>query len=240
MKKTLITILAALATFASQAQNIQVHYDFGRTFYSSEQPDRQKVTITLEQFKADRLGSWYYFVDVDVKSAGATGGYTEISREFNFKQNSPFAAHIEFNGGLNLAGSFQNAALAGVAYNWHNSDFTRTWSLQALYKQHFKSGDLKAVEGFQLTTVWGMEFLNRKLTFSGFIDLWNGYIPSWKADGRQKKGLIFATEPQLWYNFSKHFSAGTEVEISNNFIYHSASTTTTFYVNPTLAVKFTL
>ena len=51
MKKTLITILAALATFASQAQNIQVHYDFGRTFYSSEQPDRQKVLLHLNSSK---------------------------------------------------------------------------------------------------------------------------------------------------------------------------------------------
>ncbi len=239
MKKSIIAALAALAAVVAPAQNIQVHYDFGRTLYSSEQSDRQKVTITLEQFKADRLGSWYYFADFDLKSAGSSAAYTEISREFNFKHNSPFAAHIELNAGLNQGGCFQNAALAGVAYNWHNADFTRTWSLQALYKQHFKSGDLKAVSGFQLTTVWNMELLNRKITFSGFIDLWNGYIPEWKADGTQKKGLIFTTEPQLWYNFSSHFSAGTEIEISNNFIYHTSSNTT-FYVNPTLAVKFTL
>ena len=74
------------------------------------------------------------------------------------------------------------------------------------------------------------------MTFSGFIDIWNGFIPDWKADGSQKKGIVILTEPQLWYNFSNKFSAGTEWEISNNFIY--TATTGTFFLNPTLALKF--
>ena len=55
-----------LAALCAQAQDIQVHYDFGRNLYSDTEAGRQKVTVTLEQFKADKLGSWYYFVDIDL------------------------------------------------------------------------------------------------------------------------------------------------------------------------------
>ncbi|MGM9800266.1 MAG: DUF5020 family protein [Muribaculaceae bacterium] len=238
MNKLLFTLIALMAAGTIAAQNIQLHYDFGRNIYSDEQPDRQKVTLTLEQFKADRLGSWFYFVDLDLKSEDMSCAYLEISREFNLKTGSPFAAHIEYDGGLNLGGSFQHVGLAGIAYNRHSDDFSKTWSLQLMYKQHFKNDFLSALSGFQLTGVWGIQFMNRKMTFSGFIDIWNGYIPKWNEHGKQKKGLVVLTEPQLWYNFSNVFSVGTEWEISNNFIYHNG--TKTFYVNPTLAVKFNL
>ena len=130
-----LLMLMSVAAVKTNAQNIQVHYDFGRHLYSSEQSDRQKLTVTYETFKADKLGSWFYFVDVDLRNEGASGAYTEVSREFNLGTNSPFAAHIEFDGGLNLYGSFQNAILVGPAYNGHSADYSKTWSLQLLYKQ---------------------------------------------------------------------------------------------------------
>lgn len=63
MKKVILSSLVAIFALAAQAQNVQLHYDFGRNIYSDEEAGRQKVTLTLEQFKADRFGSWYYFVD---------------------------------------------------------------------------------------------------------------------------------------------------------------------------------
>ena len=65
MKKVILSSLVAIFALAAQAQNVQLHYDFGRNIYSDEEAGRQKVTLTLEQFKADRFGSWYYFVDFD-------------------------------------------------------------------------------------------------------------------------------------------------------------------------------
>ena len=88
----LLLMLMGVATVKTNAQNIQVHYDFGRHLYSSEQSDRQKLTVTYETFKADKLGSWFYFVDVDLRNEGASGAYTEVSREFNLGSQSPFAA----------------------------------------------------------------------------------------------------------------------------------------------------
>ena len=234
MKKLFSLVLTALAACTMQAQDIQLHYDFGRNIYTGEEAGRQKVTITLEQFKADKWGSWYYFVDVDLSRHFTESAYTEISREFNLGKQSPFAAHVEFDGGLSRTMSFQQAALAGLAYNGHTADFSKTWSVQLLYKQFFKSYEnTHSYASAQLTGVWGLNFLNKKLTFSGFIDFWRGE----KADNHGC--LVILSEPQLWYNFTEHFSVGTEWEFSNNFIYNTdPESSKTFFWNPTVGVKW--
>ena len=237
MKKTLLTLTMAVAALTVGAQNIQLHYDFGRNIYPDEEAGRQKVTVTLEQFKADNWGSWYYFVDLDLSRKFFKSAYTEISREFNLGKGSPFAAHIEYDGGLSeAAGSFQQAALVGAAYNGHTADFSKTWSVQLLYKRFFKSYDsTRAYNSVQLTGVWGINFAGGKGTFSGFIDFWRGenFRPGKEGDGM----LVILTEPQFWYNFTPHFSVGSEVEISNNFIYNTYDDQS-FFVNPTVALKW--
>ena len=233
MKKYFMMALMAVAALSVNAQNIQLHYDFGRNIYPDQEDGRQKVTITLEQFKADKWGSWYYFVDLDLSRKFFKSAYTEISREFSFGSGSPFAAHVEYDGGLSeAAGSFQQAALLGAAYNGHSADFSKTWSVQLLYKRYFKSYDYsRAYNSAQLTGVWGLNFAQNKCTFSGFIDFWRGE----KANGHGQ--LVILTEPQFWYNFTPHFSVGSEIEISNNFIYNLYDDKT-FFINPTLAVKW--
>ena len=234
MKKLMTIALMAVAALSANAQNIQLHYDFGRNIYTGEEAGRSKVTVTLEQFKADQWGSWYYFVDLDLSSHFTESAYTEISREFNLNKNLPIAAHVEYDGGLSKSGSFQQAGLIGAAYNGHNADFSKTWSVQLLYKQFFKSYDnTHSYASAQLTGVWGLNFLDNKLSFAGFIDFWRGE----KANGHGC--LVVLTEPQLWYNFTKHFSVGTEWEISDNFVYNADPTSDkTFFINPTLAVKW--
>ena len=233
MKKIFMMALMAVAALSVNAQDIQLHYDFGRNIYPDQEDGRQKVTITLEQFKADKWGSWYYFVDLDLSRKFFKSAYTEISREFSFGSGSPFAAHVEYDGGLSeAAGSFQQAALLGAAYNGHSADFSKTWSVQLLYKRYFKSYDYsRAYNSAQLTGVWGLNFAQNKCTFSGFIDFWRGE----KANGHGQ--LVILTEPQFWYNFTPHFSVGSEIEISNNFIYNLYDDKT-FFINPTLAVKW--
>ena len=233
-KKALLLGLFTLISLGSVAQDIQLHYDFGRNIYTGEEAGRQKVTITVEQFKADDWGSWYYFVDIDLSRHFTECAYTEISREFKLGKASPFAAHVEYDGGVSRSGSFQQAALAGLAWNGHNADFSTTYSVQALYKQYFKSYDnTHSYASAQLTGVWSTTFANKRLTFSGFIDLWRGE----KANGHGQ--LVVLSEPQLWYNFTPHFSVGTEWEFSNNFVYNTDPTSDkTFFWNPTLGVKW--
>ena len=241
MKKITFFILLLAVAVSGQAQNIQFHYDFGRNLYSDEVPDRQKVTITLEQFKADKWGSWYYFVDIDLSRKFTEGAYAEISREFNLGKNSPFAAHIEYNGGLRHTNSFQQAGLIGAAWNGHSEDFSKTYSIQLMYKQYFKSYDnTRSYASCQLTGVWSTTFAHKACTFSGFLDLWRG--ENWKNGHGQ---LVFLTEPQFWYNFNSlpsmkdvNLSIGTEVEISNSFIYNTYNDKE-FFINPTLALKWT-
>ena len=230
--KATMLVAMLLVVKTSSAQNIQLHYDMGRHLYSEAEPNRPKVTLTLEQFKVDNYGSWFYFVDVDMRNHGSVTAYTEIAREFNIKKNSPFAVHVEYDGGLNEFSAFQHVALLGAAYNGHSQDFSKTWSVQLMYRQVFGGNGVPAMSGAQLTGVWGVNFAGDKLTFSGFADLWYGY----KAEvGENAKGFVFITEPQLWFNLTKKVSMGTEFEISNNFIYSKNSTR--FFVNPTLAVK---
>ena len=237
MKRILFFALLAVAAISADAQNIQFHYDFGRNIYPDEEAGRQKVTITVEQFKADNLGSWYYFVDLDLSRKFFKSAYTEISREFNLGKQSPIAAHIEYDGGLSeAAGSFQQAALLGAAYNGHTADFSKTWSVQLLYKRFFKSYDTtRAYNSVQLTGVWGINFAGGKGTFSGFIDFWRG--ENWRA-GKEGHGmLVILTEPQIWYNVTPHISFGSEIEVSNNFIYNFYNDKS-FFINPTLAFKY--
>ena len=222
----------AVAALAAQAQDIQLHYDFGRNIYPDEEDGRQKVTVTLEQFKADKWGSWYYFVDLDFNRKETMAAYTEISREFNLGKKG-FAAHVEYDGGLNSGvGSYQQAALVGPAWNGHSEDFSKTYSVQLMYKHYFKDANGNtSYPSVQLTGVWGLNFAQNKCTFSGFIDFWRGE----KTNGHGQ--LVILSEPQFWYNATQHFSIGTEWEFSNNFIFN-AYNDKTFFVNPTLALKW--
>lgn len=229
--------MMAVAALTASAQNIQIHYDFGRPLYSAEESSRQNITITYEGFKADGIGSWYYFIDADIDREGVLGAYTELSREFNIGKKG-FAAHVEYDGGLNRGGSFQSAGLAGIAWNGHNEDFSTTYSVQLMYKQFFGQRASKlgvGARGYasaQLTGVWSTRFANDKLTFAGFIDFWRGQ--RWDNN---HGCLVVLTEPQLWYNVSKHVSFGTEVEVSSNFI-NCIKDNKTFFINPTLAFKY--
>lgn len=247
MKKTILTLLSLLAIGTASAQfNLQLHYDLGSAIYPNAQSNRGIFTATAEYFEADKLGHTYLFIDTDYRgeksNQGPLSAYWEVGRDFTFAKvpntNSSFTAHIEYDGGLNVSQSFQQAVLVGPAWQWHNNTFTKTFSLQVLYKQFFNRGEQKAHASFQITPVWSITFAKGLCTFSGFADLWYGYRP-FKSD----KGLVFLTEPQFWFNIigkdrtHQKFSLGTEWEMSNDFIWGSPGQS--FYFNPTLAMKYT-
>ena len=127
MKKMILLAMTLIAAIGANAQNIQLHYDFGRNIYPDEEAGRQKVTMTVEQFKADQWGSWFYFVDVDFSRKFTEGAYTEISREFNLGKQSPFAAHIEYDGGLNRFGKRSQCRLL--------QDLLRTVDVQTILQE---------------------------------------------------------------------------------------------------------
>lgn len=201
-------------TIKSQAQNVQLLYD----------AQRECLTSTVEMFRPDSFGSTFFFIDMNY-SPKVTEAYWEFARELNFWQDSKLSwlsVHLEYNGGMNSAMSFNNAWLAGLTYSGHSKDFTKTWSVSMMYKAIPGTIDIngnKAVNNFQVTGVWGIQFLQGWCSFSGFIDFWKEARP-W-----QDTEFIMISEPQLWVNLNKikgleemQLSVGGEVEISNNFV----------------------
>ena len=151
MKKTLLLGLFLCMAFRAVAQNVQLHYDFGRSIYSElDEESRPLLTGTVEYMKADKWGSSYFFVDFDWTRKGLASAYTEISRELKF-WDAPFAAHFEYNGGLSNVVSFDNAYLAGPSYAWNNADFTGGFGLSIMYKYIQKHED---PNNFQVTATW--------------------------------------------------------------------------------------
>lgn len=244
MKRFVILLLCVHAVvLLSVAQNVQLHYDMGSALYS-RLATRAKVTSTVEMFKPDSWGSTYLFTDIDYFGDGAAGAYWEIFREFSFGAKRRWAAHIEYDGGVTslkstaIASRFQHSALAGVAWNWSSDDFSKVFSVRALYKQYFKGMDRKGFPGFQVTAVWEDTFASGLCTFAGFVDVWR--------DPDVNGQLIVLSEPQFWVNLNAikgmekvKLSLGSEVEMSNNFIFDKEGKNNRFYAIPTLAAKWT-
>ena len=226
---TILTLLLISMTPKVVAQNVQLHYDFGRN----------AATTTVEMFRPDGGGSTFFFVDMDY-TPKVSGAYWEIAREFCFWQDSKvnwLSVHVEYNGGLNtVAGSFNNAILGGLTYSGHSKDWSKTWSLTASYKAIPGTIGLngeRQVNNFQITGVWNLDFFDHWLSFNGFADLWREARP-W-----QGTEYIFIAEPQLWVNLNKikgwdkiNLSLGTEVELSSNFVQKG------FSIMPTIAAKW--
>lgn len=234
MKNNLILLLTvtifAACSLKANAQNIQLHYDFGRNC----------ATTTVEMFRPDKGGSTYFFVDMDYNPK-VTGAYWEIAREICFWQETNMgwlSAHLEYNGGLNTsAGSFNNAFVVGATYSGNSEDWSKTWSLTAGYRVIPGTIGLngkKQPHSFLITGVWNLDFFNHWLSFNGFIDFWREPRP-WQGTNFQ-----MVSEPQLWVNLNKikgweavHLSLGTEVELSYNFAGKG------FFALPTIGAKWT-
>lgn len=238
MKKILLSALLWMATIPMFAQlNVQLHYDFADALYGKELSNRPHWTATIENFKADKWGSTYFFVDLDFGGNTMKSAYAEISREFKLG-TSPFAAHVEYNGGLSGGGSYNDAYLAGAAWNWANQDFSKTFSFQVLYK-YLARQVVGSKHSWQLTTVWGIHFAKGLCTFSGYADVWH--------DNSVKGNLVLSSEPQFWFNLNVLesvpddflLSLGTEVELTKSLVWPTDGLNDRFYAIPTLAAKWT-
>lgn len=232
--KRVIFILFLFLIRSIPAQNLQLHYDV-RNSINSRYNTRNYLTETFEMFKMDKSGSWFMFMDADLNLTKNNIGsiYTEISRTIKLG-NFPFQAHIEYNGGLFTSNSFsapiENAYMIGLEYPFTLGKFNLSSYVAYKYNNFSKgSNDL------QWTGVWAGTIFNKKITLSGFIDVWSENKD--KIFGLEGKKIIVLTEPQIWYNVVKNkFSIGAEIEISNQFY----SYTNYILAYPTLAIKYKL
>ena len=236
MKILLILFTFLIPVPSLRAQNVQLHYDLGK--------DRKYLTSTVEMFKPDNNGSTFFFIDMDYGVGDIKGvslGYFEIARGLKF-WNCPFELHVEYNGGFGQSKSMDvdgvyhayqinDAWLFGGNYTWNTTDFSKVFTLQAMYKNIRGKNNMS----FQLTGVWTIQMLKNKLTFIGFADFWredkNYFI---NAEPGAETNFVFLSEPQLWYKLNKNFSLGSEVEVASNYALHKG-----VKACPTIAVKWT-
>lgn len=217
------------------AQNLQLHYDFGK--------ERKFYTATLEMFKPDSLGSTFWFVDFDFNFPGKprsmSAVYGEISRDFYIPwlKNEPalqkLGFHIEYDDGFTAfrdsgnmmgAASYNRVFLTGFSYPVKIGQVVLTTQWLCRMPRGMDVPD------FQFTVVWFQPLFSNKVLFTGFIDLWSQD----KVLNPDKKELVFQTEPQLWFLLRPRFGLGGEAEISRNFPVGPHA----WQVNPTLAVRW--
>lgn len=226
-----MAILSVAIVGKSQAQNIQLHYDFGGKIYDSRKA-LPALNTTVEDLSFDKWGQTFYFVDMHYSKHGVDQAYWEIARELKFWK-APIAIHLEYNGGLNKHAYIPNAYLAGLSYLWNSKDGSRSLSVSTSYRH---DQGLEKPHNMQLTSVWSYTTWNRVFTFNGFADLWTSHREE------AKSGVTFLAEPQFWINCNQFvgipdafaLSLGSEVRICYNFMENDK-----FMVMPTLAMKWT-
>jgi hypothetical protein len=211
MKKILLLFTLFSSVLFIRAQNIQLLYNIGE--------GQNNLTSTVEMFKPDKLGNTFFFIDFSYGAGeieGVSLAYWEIARALTIAK-SPVAFHAEYNGGLGqwkdgeFSGAYtiNNAWLTGLEYAINARDFSKGITFQALYKYIQDKNNVS----FQLTTVWYLNAFNYKLSFSGYADFWRED----SMFGTTETKYIFMSQPQLWYNFNKNFSIGTEIQFAYNF-----------------------
>jgi len=227
IKKGFFILMLAIVVFGVKAQNLQLHYDLGK--------GRNYLTSTVEMFRPDKYGSTFFFIDMNYSAGGIKGvslGYWEIARAIKF-WDEPVALHAEYNGGSGLfnAGEsiggyvVRDAWLGGLEYSFDAENFSKGFTIQALYKYIRGKHDAS----FQLTGVWYLNFLKNKFSFTGYTDFWR---EDFIFDG-DKTRFVIQSEPQLWFNVNKKFAIGGEAEIDYNFLFKGLK------CYPTLGAKVT-
>ena len=201
MIRKIVSMIIILNTFVF-SQNLQLHYEASG--------DREYLVSTLEMFKPDQFGSTFWFVDMEYSTAGVKDGnlaYWEIARSFTLPVNN-ISATIQYNDGVATGFPIGQVWLLGVNY-YLDLGFVAL-PIDILYRtaQGADSPD------FQLTTTWFVPLMDGHIEFSGFFDLW-----SQDEFGSDEKQIVILGEPQIWYNANEHLSVGSEVEISNNFVF---------------------
>lgn len=211
MSKRIILILVLAVSL--MGQNIQLHYDLAE--------DRQYPVTFVEMFSPDNMGSTYWFVTMEYNNGGMSLAYWEIARHFTLPVQN-LSATVQYNDGVANFGSLGYAWLAGISYYFQIGEIGLPVDIMYRAAQGAQSAD------FQITTYWGIPFLNEKLSFVGYFDLWS------QDSGQDEKMLVVLTEPQIWYKLGESLSVGTEFELSHNFLFGE----TGLQLRPTLGARW--
>lgn len=250
-KMALMLGLSAVASLSTEAQNVQLHYDFGRTLYPELQKGRPNVMLTVEQQSPDKFGDTFYFVDMNFKGQGAVAANWKFFRNLKF-WDGPWTLHLRYDGGLRFintnintdtprpAVSLKDAFFTGASYTFMTPDRKLLLQGIAAYKYIKKH---ETPHNWEATFVWKYAPGSGAFSATGFATLWQEKF-NWATPGTtpQYTNYRFMAQPQFWLNLNKlkgvsehcRLSVGTEVRISNNVDAKQ------FVVMPTLALKWSL
>jgi hypothetical protein len=232
-KLVLVCLLIALIPIDSLSQNLQFHYDMGKRydFEKNKEVNRNYLTTTFEMFKPDEYGSTFLFIDMNYdkgENNSISLAYWEIARAIKLPFiHEKLSATIQYNDGNADGFPMGQTFLGGLSYPVNIGFMTVT--SQILYRQTYEMG----FNG-QITLAWKKLFLNDKLQFSGFFDIWTAdkINANGATDGSK---IVILTEPQLWYRVWKHLNIGGEIEISLNLL---PGFDDELRFNPTLGIKW--
>lgn len=226
--KILATACAVLTTglMSLSAQNVQLHYDFGKFIHPDKQVGRPTTLLTVEQQSVDKFGDTFYFVDMNFQDQGAVATNWKFMRNIRF-WNGPLSWHVRYDGGMRFlnsntsedapraAMSIKDAFFTGVTYTYLRPDRKLMVALTPSYKYikgHSEPHNWEAV------AVWKYAPGNGLVSANGFFTYWREKMPIYGTTYR------WMTQPQFWLNLNKikgvsenmRLSVGTELRLSSN------------------------
>jgi hypothetical protein len=226
------------------SQKLQLHYDLRHTV-DPKNTQKNFPTLYFEYSKSQDSGRSFFkpgsfLLKTQADLLGTKGNigqlYMQVSQSFRCWKPKIFV-QLQYSGGLGIAepGSYgyyiTNAFSAGLGhpFQWKNAWF----NAYACYTyNNFKEPSHDGLASFY----WWKGFLNYKMQFAGDFNVWTinrNHGDSFTA-GLHGKKVSFYGEPQIWYNITKDFSAGSKF----NLYYHVLNDANMLQVYPTLAIMY--
>jgi hypothetical protein len=189
--------------------NAQFHYDI----------QRAHPTITLEFLSFDKLGSNFFFADLNFDRYRKTGGLSDVYFEFMryfriFRwQGRDVNITIQYNDGTEPV---KQVWLTGLNLgNLILGPFNV--STEFLLKREYHFGIT-----WQYTLVWYADLWKNKLIFNGYLDYWSNdnTHPDWPSFDPEYAATrySFQAEPQIGWMLTPRWKLGSELEISRGFL----------------------
>lgn len=235
MKNALLLIIC-IPALTSQAQQIQLHYDFRHSFDASLNR-RNFASLTFEYFKGnDSTGSFLLKMQSDFTGENNNVGqlFLQVSKNLRYWR-PPVQLALTYTGGLGVAPPaygyyLSNTFGVGAAYPFQWQGAWLSASLMYRYTAFPKPS-----HDPQLTFYFGKGFFNYRIWVAGSLVVWSenrNQGTDFTKDLTGKKVALFG-DPQCWVKLTKTVSVGSRI----NLFYHVLTSKNQLQIYPTLAVR---
>lgn len=241
-------VVAACCLFYLRAytQNVQLHYD-ARHWVAPRYNTQNFTSVYMEYFKEQdsgqgiiKPGTFLFKMQADMLGQQHNIGkvYMQVAQTLRMWRPKVYL-HLSCSGGLGITEPKQysyyitNTVQIGAAYNFK---FAGAWLSTVLDYRYVPYK--KASNDFIYTLYWWRGLYNYKVEFAGDFSIWteNRNHGDELTKGEKGKRFFFFAEPQVWYNISKKFSAGSKL----NMFYHVNTGDNVLQAYPTVAVRYKL